>query len=592
MANIPYTYLSMKKDGADIISCPLASEGVELSRKSKKAKDGKCCLMGNFDVFSDRIATRSAQKKLSLENFNEGEVHSITKEPFCGKTIIHSGTNLFCLGKDGLSVLSDKLPDAKSLFCVFMSKLYIYCAERIFSVNNLFECTEEEPYAPLMYEKIPTTFITIPKSDKPFNMLSPRITVTYTESQVDRFELPEDADITRPFEIYEGNKKLDPSICTFTEKMITINLSGIPSSRVVKIVYYLKDKSSMENSDFLSGCNSVIAFGGDTSGGTRVFFTGNENYKGRYYKSELMDPLYVSSEEFEIIGNGSENITCLKKMYGDLILFTEGTVYRMGYTLREDGVFFATKEISNGVGCDCPDSVQLIDNRVVFLNSGKGVFIIDSTETTGEQNIKPIAGNVLKGEGFGLIENDKEKLHKAYSMDFDRKYMLFVDGKAYIWDYDISAFSESGNYAKAQERLVWYLYDGLFGDIFFESPMGLSSLSCENCELYTFDEDFERKDVFCRYVSGEISRLNPTVRKYITEISFIMKKKSDAVYNLSAYSDGEKYYEVALQGLSDRKEKVKFRLPSRALYGFGFEISGVGEIEIEQVLVKCTAAKE
>lgn len=594
MAHISYTYYPIKKNGDKTLVYSPACEGVSLSEKDVSIPKEKCSQIYNFDILPDRITTRSPQNR-SLPLFNpEGEVYGINKELFCGKTIMHIGKCLYCYDNDETepAVLFTDMPEKNSLFCEFMSKMYIYCAGHVYSVNNLFEFVEEEPFAPVFYEGVSPTLVSAKPLSIPCNMLAPRVTVSYRSNELNRFSLPEKADVSRGVVIYENDERVDSAICTIEEKVAKINRSGIPDSRVVKVQYYLKDASEIGYDDFIGGCSVATAFGGETNGGTRIFFTGNGEKNGRYYKSELQDPLFVSSDEFETIGNGSENITCLKKMYGDLLLFTSKSIFRMGYKLTDDGPLFVVKELSSGIGCDCPDSVQLIDNRVVFLNSQKGVFIVDSTENTGEQNVKPLGKNILKGGGAGLLDNSKESLANASSLDYDRKYMLFVGGKAYIWDYDRSGFLDYGNYAMAQERLIWYIYDGIEGEIFFETENGVKSVTKKNVSFFGFDKDGTKNTVCCRYVSGDIDDLGSAIRKIVTEMDILLCGETDSNYSLSAYADGEKYYEVKLPSPRGKKEKLKITLPHRALYGFGFEICGNGGIEIKQILLKFRAIKD
>ena len=586
MAHIPCTYIPIKGNNSKNVAYNPAPGGVSLSDDSRVSAENKCLMMHNFDVLTGRIAARNCQRTVAEDCNMSGEFHGMNRELFCGKTFIHAGTCLYSYEEDGkVTLLSSILPDKDSLFCEFMSKLYIYCDRHIFSVNNVFEFAEEEPFAPIMYENVTPSSSRPARLDVPYNMLSPRITVSYKSSDVSYFSLPLDADVSRGVRVYEDDEEIDSSIYTVEEGSVTINHKNYVGLRVVKISYYVKNENEMKFDGFVSGCRLVTSFGGDMNGGTRIFFTGNDGDKGKYYKSKLMDPLFVPSDEFEIIGNGSENITSLKKMYGDLVVFTVRSVYRMGYSLSQDGTFFSVKEISNGIGCDCPASVQLIDNRVVFLNSEKGVFIVDSTENTGEQNIKPIGKNILKGSGCGLLDNPGQTLKDANSLDFDRKYMLFVGNRAYIWDYNASGFVDYGNYSVAQERLVWYMYDGISGDIFFETKDGLTSFTKKDAEFHVFDAKGEKTDVSCRYVSGVIEEMFPFVKKIVTGISMMIYTEKNSNYSISLFADGQKYYEAALTKYGKEcKQKIKLKLPAKDLYGFSFEICGNGGIEIEQML--------
>ena len=439
-----------------------------------------------------------------------------------------------------------------------------------------------------MYEGLNySSTLTPEKSDVPFNLVAPRITVTFRSTTAKAFWLPQLLDTERKVEIYKDDVPADEDECEIYEDKIRINDSlAVDNYRVVKVVYYLQKPEEAGFYDFIGRCRLAVAFGGNASGGTRLFFTGNSEKKGYYYKSELMNPLYVPDNEYEIIGDGCEDITALKKMYGDLMVFTENSVFKMSYNHTNEGTFFSVKELSCEAGCDCPHSVQLIDNRVVFANSKRGVFIIDSTDEAGEQNIKPISGNILKGNGTGLLENNPLSLKKACSCDYDRKYMLFADGKAYIWDYDATPYRESSSYSVAQQRLCWYTYDNVAGSHYVNSDVKLLAFEeKDGVYLYTASDGADNA-VESVLESGISECFSPLARKHVTGMSIKLKREEGCEINLSLYGDGEKYYEMKLPVRKKEKEKILLHLPRKALYGFGFCIEGKGEYEIEEIVIE------
>ena len=319
----------------------------------------------------------------------------------------------------------------------------------------------------------------------------------------------------------------------------------------------------------------------------------NSNKCGYYYKSALLNPLYVAENEYEIIADGCEEITAVKKMYGDLIIFTDRSVFKMTYNFSGDNIFFSVKEISNEVGCDCPGSVQLIDNRVVFANSKKGVFIVDSTEETGEQNIKPVSGNILRGKGMGLLDNMQSDIKNASSCDSDRKYMLFVGDRVYIWDYNSSPFRSGYDYRAAQERLCWYIYNNFGKGRFFEFDGKFISLSQKDgyVEVVIFSKD-EALSVEAVFESGNSECFYPLVRKHVTGMTVKLNRCDGCDMRLELFGDGERYCEIRFPEKKKDKEKIKFSLPRKALYDFGFRISASGAYEIEEIVFECIGISE
>lgn len=590
MAYIPYSYSPLENDGEKRFLIGLPSGGVSLCDILSESGGRKCKKLTNMDVLEDRISTRKGQKKISNAYF-EGQVYSITKQPFFSNVIVHSGTKLyaFSLEDNSLRIINSEMPDKTSVFCEFLSKLYIYCDYRIFVLDENFALGEEYPESALMFDNLsPSTAFGAAALSAPLNMIAPKITAAYgdviptSDTKGYQYMLPRLADITRPVKVEADSKELDESLFTVTEKKLTIHFAAdTTSNSSVRVTFYAKDPETIGFEDTLYGCKVCTAFGGNSSGGTRIFFTGNKDKKGYYYKSRVLDPLYVGSDEYEIFGDGCENVTSAIRMYGSLIVFTEKSVYRMTCNLTSGDVYYAVKELSCEAGCDCPGTVQLIDNRVVFANSKKGVFIVDSADDSGEHNIKPISGNILSGDGFGLLDNDINLIRNACSIDFGRRYMLLAGDRAYIWDYNKTSFAEYNNYSKAQERLCWYIYDGIYGDMLYEESGRLISLCRETGDFYEFcDEGNVSQTEFC-IRSHDENFGSDFSQKLVTEIEITAAAEAAKDVKLVLYADGERYYERNLLFADGKETLHKILLPSKKLYRFSYELCGKGNISLK-----------
>ncbi len=589
MAYIPYTYVPIGSSGAKKTVYTLPYNGVKLSKDEDIIPDGFCKYSLNMDIGNGRIESRCGQKKNISDFLCDGTFHGSAKNAFFGNLVFHAGTKLYALNEKSKEpvLVGEGLPDKKSLICNFMSKLYIYCESRIFSLDKNLAFKEEMPTPVILYKDVHAS---LPGSgtrlDVPFNALAPRITVVYSENKVKYYNLPCPLDTSRPYEIYSNSKLVDNSTCTVTEKLITLPDTFIYGADVViTVTYYLKNPEEEGYVRAIEGCNLVCDFGGKASGGTRLFFTGNPDYEGRYYMSDFQDPLYCASDNYETIGDGSSNITALLKMYGNLIIFTESSVYKMSYTLNQDGAFFSTKQISDYVGCDCPDSLQLIDNRAVFLNSRKGVFIVDSTDEAGEHNIKPLSGNVIKGKEYGLLSVDPKVLKSAASADFDRKYMLFAGDRAYVWDYDKSAYYDSNSYSKAQSRLCWYIYDNVEGKNFCGLGTRLISFAQDAdcvrlCEYPIAEASTDFESVL---ESGNMEVFSDGKRRFVTGMGIRLSRCDSCSIKLTFFADGEEYYSKTVSPKKLSKEKAVFSLPRKALYNFGFKLTATDMCAIDGI---------
>ncbi len=591
MAYIPFTNKKLESGNLNVYRYTVPGGGMRMSDDGTEG-DGKCKYICNMDIENGCLKMRKKQSAISEKPPATGTLYSVTKQPFCKRIIMHIGQSLYAYNPEDNTylLLNSSMPDQNSLFCPFMSKLYIYCGMHIFSIDENMSFAEEEADAPLLYDNMDAQAAPATKKlDVPINLIAPRITVRYVSgfSPVLNgtgyyISLPLDIDSTRSVKVYADGKELKDSWITPNVGNIKISADSNLSSRSEVIVkYYVKKHSDIGFEYYLGGCRIAECFGGNTLGGTRIFFTGNDSKKGCYYKSELQNPLYVPSDETEIIGDGCENVTAVVKMYSYLIIFTQNAVYRMSYSHTNDGVFFGIKQIGAGLGCDCPDSVQLIDNRAVFANSEKGIFIVDPVGDTDEHNIKPISGNV--NEDF--LGNVGEEKKKAFSVDYDRKYMLFVSDKAYIWDYDKSTFSDSGNYKKSQERLIWYMYDGLISDMYFDYGTRLLSLDTTEIRFYSFGDE-DTMAVSGRMRSGSLDFGYVRNMKFVTDMELVIKSLQNTQIVLSFYADGQKYFEKRVNVGKERSIRPKIRLPKKKLFSFDFEISSNDTVEIGDIFIK------
>lgn len=594
MPYIPYSATARDCSGEKSYMWQIPKNGVVLGKEKADSTTFTVSKIGNIDVKESGIYVRKGKKKLSESIRNMGTLYSITDEPFCGKIIMHIGSCLYSYSypDSTLSLISDTLYDEKSLFCTFLSRLYIYCAHRVFALDNDFVLTEEEPEPALVYESLSPVYSSPGKMlDTSLNLISPVISVRYTSTLMNSFKLPFECDMSRRVKIFYDDEEIPTEGFTFTQTQVTVHSPYTKSEeKVATVTYYVKNPEDIGYEDVLYGCEKNIAFGGNASGGTRIIFTGNCDRKGYYYKSELRNPLFVGSKEYEIIGDGCENVTALIKMYGNLIVFTERSVFRMSYVLKEDGAYFSVKELTCQVGCDCPKSVQLIDNRVVFANSKKGLFIVDSTGEADEQNVKPISSNILSGEGMGLLECAEEELISAVSVDFDRNYMLCVGEKVYIWDYDSSAFSDYGNYGTSQKKLAWYIYDGICAQNFYEKNGELFFLSKNDGKFYGFSNDSDER-VKSEFKSQKIDFSYPFSEKVVQQMQISLKALENTKLELVMYADGEMFAKKSIPFKAGEKCLVKIKLPKKKLYDFAFEIDGEGYYEADGFLLKYSLRK-
>lgn len=218
-------------------------------------------------------------------------------------------------------------------------------------------------------------------------------------------------------------------------------------------------------------------FGGDRSGvngGTRLFISGNPDYPNLIHWSDTNNPLYFPENNYAYIGESDQPVTAFGKQSDMLVIFKEREMYYSNYVAgaaftAQDVIEgkivdvtaytaqFPVTQIHTGIGCDCPGTVQLCNNRLVWATSGGKIYSLVSATPYSERNIRELSEMAephLKAIGT-------DALKKATSGDFDGYYVLQAGNSLFLLDYNSSGFENVTSYTgkNAQRHMPWYLWD-------------------------------------------------------------------------------------------------------------------------------------
>ncbi len=512
---------------------------------------GQSPYMKNLIFNKNLLRTRFGQKEVTTDCKCSGKLHSKSDKLFFGKYILHIGTRLIAFDGKTANLISDTLSDCDSFMFEMNANQYIFLKNaRIFIVNKDFSCREHVfPATELYYnasadlsefqESIHTT-----TSD---NLLHGKISVSYSDVgfPTDTVKLPTKCDTFCPIDVYGYDGKRITSE-SYTVEGDRLYFNSAVSGRLY-IEYLPAPGESYRESDKIFGCTTAVCYGGkSSSGGTRVFFSGNKDYPGYYFHSELLSPLEIKKECFNIIGNGSQNINRLAKQKGELVAFCNSSVHKISYSFDSDsGPDFSVSEINPAIGCDMPESVQLIDNRLVFANSSGGIFIILSSDFTNELSVRSICANIGGTNGkVGFFSEDRAGLKNSISIDFDRKYFLFANSHAYVWDYGNTPYVTSYDPAQSEKLLSWYYFDGLYETSLFEIGGELyGTCPKDDGEIFVHLSEKESTDfgkaIICEYRTEDFDLSFGDAKKVLYEASLNVLKNGGASITLTAFGDGK-----------------------------------------------------
>ena len=217
-------------------------------------------------------------------------------------------------------------------------------------------------------------------------------------------------------------------------------------------------------------------FGGDTSGingGTRLFMSGDASRGNLVCWSDANNPLYFPENNYAYIGESDQAVTAFGKQADMLVIFKE---HEMFYATYQAGGDFTAQDVIDGkvvdvtaqmarfpvtqinpsIGCDCPQTIQLCNNRLVWATSEGKVYTLTDATPYSERNVRELSGMIeshLKAQG-------KEALQAATSGDFDGHYVLQVGDWLYLLDYNTSGFENNTSYLgrNAEKHMPWSIW--------------------------------------------------------------------------------------------------------------------------------------
>lgn len=199
-----------------------------------------------------------------------------------------------------------------------------------------------------------------------------------------------------------------------------------------------------------------ILLGGCPAQPNAVFWNSNDSLS--------MNPAYFPLSYYNLVGDTEDAITGFGRQYSDMIVFKERSLCKLEYSTQtvdgRDAVSFAYRSVNAQIGCDLPQTIQLIENNLVFCNTYTGAHILLSSSAAYENNVAGISLKVNgdpERETRGLLYDVRHATAPVISFDDDHRYWLLVDGHAYLWDYEISGYKDPS----------WFYLDSLKGAAYF-----------------------------------------------------------------------------------------------------------------------------
>lgn len=402
------------------------------------------------------------------------------------KLIVHAGSGIYD-AEDLDNPIATGIPETKGMFIQFSGLLYYMLPPLNGSHGNYYQYdgttfSEVVPYIPdLLINRKPDG--TYSDAVDAYNFIGNAWTVSFHgDGSSTVYILPsKNMDATDPVIMMpqiDANNPIPKNHATYgwtynrgdanTEGRVTFNTAPPEGVNNVRITGYKTETVYYEQ---IYRNKYYAIFGGDNN--SRLFLGGGGN--GMIYYSATFDNTYFPENNTAVLGNSEYDITGFGKQYNILVAFKEHEMYSLSYYVQSQSTTtdesevgkgaFTTQVINSKIGCDCPGTIQLIDNRLTWLSSTDGVCTLASTNILDERDVIRISRNIDRTNNLDVIGIlDWDNIKDTVSIDYDDKYFLINPhtGYAWVWDYGLSPYYNSGKHDQDAKRLSWFLFDNIY----------------------------------------------------------------------------------------------------------------------------------
>lgn len=428
----------------------------------------------------------------------EDEIHAIAS--YGGDIFAHSGTKIYKYDESGEHTeVASSLPESKGLFITFAQELYYLISSGFYKYDET-EFSQIDPYVPdVMINCKPDGDGGADVVDD-YNILGLKFNIIYngTAGTTEYMVGPYDEDNLIDWDVTPTIKVNDTETTSFTvdktNKKITFTTAPGEGDLNVVMTFTMESDTFADEKTQLLGCKYYDTFGGANN--SRLFLAGGG--KSKYYYSQAYDISYFPENNFAVLGNTEEDITGFGRQYNVLIVFKPREVYSIysyietsATTIVEENIGlegFKSQLVNAKIGCDCPNSIQLVNNLLTWFNTKEGVCTLVSTNIQDERNVRLLSRNIDRTNNFGVkgILDFNEDPETVQSVDYNNKYFLVFpeSGYCYMWDYEISPYHYSSTSGETPTKnLAWFLFDHFYAKEFLKFEKEL--LYASDFEDYT-----------------------------------------------------------------------------------------------------------
>ena len=549
--------------------------GLNIQELEYRLKNDESPAMKNLLWREGVLCSRDGQEWVTPEA-DLGEGRMMYDRPFNGYLVAHIGDKLYSLELDAETpawseLLTLPANSTRGTFFRYFGKLYYKAAgvyvEITYTEGSGLSGANIVGYIPIIQIN------TDPDSGagdlyQPENRIQPKKTVWFNaKSGVTVYHLPVqnltaiDKVTVDGVETTAFTEDLANGTVTFTTAP---PVTDPPTNNTVVITY---DKQNQEAYASVMDCPYAATYGGTgdlcvVMGGcpaqpNAIFWNGN---------NIAMDPTYFPMDQYQFCGDTDDMITGFGKQQSYLVVFKEHSVGRVKQDTQEvDGrltIDMPYVAINDKIGCDCPYSIQLIDNNLVWCNTEQGVHILKDSSWAYENNIVCISKKINGGPTKeGLLAEVRRTA--PVSLDDSKRYWLCCGSDVWVWDYETTTVQDPSWYFLTDINAVAFASE--YDDVWHINSAGRLTHFTRNYRDY--DGPIDKMYRFAVQYFGGYDRL-----KNVNSVILVMRPETDTEAQLRYITDYEERVDLTmLSHLSWRL--VPRDLSFRCLAGVGFGVS-------------------
>lgn len=420
---------------------------------------------------------------------------------FNGDIIVHAGTKIYKYDESGTHIeIASGLPEAEGIFILYAQKLYYLITSGFYCYDGT-TWASVDPYIPDFIINASPDGTASGDEVEELNVLGLKFHIVYNADGTATYNVGNydtqniiDWDVDPIIEV-DDEETTDFTVDK-TNKEITFTNAPQTGEMNVVMTFTMKSDLYQEVREQILSCKYYETFGGTNN--SRLFLAGCGNSK--YFYTQAYDISYFPDNNFATVGNTAEDISGFGRQYNVLIVFKPKEIYSIysytetaSTTIIEENYGlegFRSQLVNARIGCDAPDSIQLVNNLLTWFNSREGICTLVSTNIVDERNVRIISRNIERTNNFGvqgILDLPDDPL-TVQSADYNNKYFIAfpTSGLCYMWDYEISPYRYSSTGSETNPReLDWFMFDHFYVRQFLKHNKALLYLSSHE----DFDED-------------------------------------------------------------------------------------------------------